>query len=282
MSEEPVCPFQSEEAFWSLRATFIQQSYGESREDYEKKVISKFARLKAAIQYDEITLWFEHDLFCQVNLLFLLSWLADQDLPGTQISLVSTDHYPSVENFKGMGQLTPAQLATLFRQRIFLDRQDLHLGRTCWTAYASGNPTHLESLLSGNFGQLIYLRNALVAHLERFPSLENGLNRTEQTMLTLLTANPLDQQEWVGEVLAQDFIYGFGDWQVIEYARWLSPALLALHGQVSITELGKQVLAGNQDLIRLGDYDRWLGGANLTVQSPGYRWNGRVGRLEAA
>lgn len=70
LSEGPVCPFQSEEAFWNLRAAFIHRSYGENRAVYEKKVISEFARLKEAARYDEITLWFEHDLFCQVNLLF--------------------------------------------------------------------------------------------------------------------------------------------------------------------------------------------------------------------
>jgi hypothetical protein len=57
--------------------------------------------------YDELILWFEHDLFDQLNLIQLLTWIRER-LPTTKpVSLVCIGSLPGRAEFKGLGELTP-------------------------------------------------------------------------------------------------------------------------------------------------------------------------------
>ena len=63
--------------FWKLRTEFITTSYGVTAEEYSQKTISEIERLHSIPEDSEICLWFEDDLFCQVNLWFTLNLLSD-------------------------------------------------------------------------------------------------------------------------------------------------------------------------------------------------------------
>jgi hypothetical protein len=70
--------------------------------------------------YDELILWFEHDLFDQLNLIQLLSYVHER-LPATKsVSLVCIGSFPGRPHFKGLGELTPGEFNSLFghRQRV--------------------------------------------------------------------------------------------------------------------------------------------------------------------
>ena len=66
------------DAFWKIRTEFIAASYGATAEEYAQKTVSEIERLPALPEDAEICLWFEDDLFCQVNLWFMLSVIADK------------------------------------------------------------------------------------------------------------------------------------------------------------------------------------------------------------
>ena len=87
-----------------------------------------------------------------------------------------------------------------------------------------------------------------------------------------------------------------GDWTVWHRLRELASgdaALITLDGVawdgpdlrgglVSITDLGREVLAGRADAVRLRGFDRWLGGVHLVAALGGdvaWRYDARVGRL---
>ena len=63
--------------------------------------------------YDELILWFEHDLFDQLNLVQLLSWIRARLPRSTEVTLVSIGSFPNRPGFKGMGELTPSELRVL-------------------------------------------------------------------------------------------------------------------------------------------------------------------------
>lgn len=66
---------------------------------------------------DELILWFEHDLFDQLNLIQLLTWICDH-LPATKpVSLICIGSFPGRPDFKGLGELTPDELASLLETR---------------------------------------------------------------------------------------------------------------------------------------------------------------------
>ena len=63
--------------------------------------------------YDELVLWFEHDLFDQLNLIQLLTHLGGRPR-SKPVTLICIDRYPGHPNFKGLGELAPRDLAALF------------------------------------------------------------------------------------------------------------------------------------------------------------------------
>src|ERR1700682_2469464 len=65
--------------------------------------------LLAFRDHEEIVLWFEHDLYDQLQLIQILDFLATQDRGQTAVSLICTDTY--------LGPLEPAQLADRFETR---------------------------------------------------------------------------------------------------------------------------------------------------------------------
>ena len=50
-------------------------------------------------------------------------------------------------------------------------------------------------------------------------------------------------------------------------------------GTVTLTELGRSVLAGKTDHVRLAGIDEWRGGVHLTGAEPAWRWDVETERL---
>ena len=65
---------------------------------------------------DEMILWFEHDLFDQLNLIQVLDRLVRVETEAP-VSLICIGSFPGRPNFKGLGQLTPDELASLLETR---------------------------------------------------------------------------------------------------------------------------------------------------------------------
>ena len=56
--------------------------------------------------YRELVLWYEHDLFDQLNLIQLLTWIRDHLPASKPVSLSCIDWYPGGPSFKVLGELT--------------------------------------------------------------------------------------------------------------------------------------------------------------------------------
>src|SRR5205085_2959727 len=67
--------------------------------------------------YRELVLWFEHDLFDQLNLVQLLDWIASRPRLAGRVSLICVGSFPGKPDFKGLGELTPPDIAALFETR---------------------------------------------------------------------------------------------------------------------------------------------------------------------
>lgn len=61
---------------WQVRAEFIQKNYsGAADLNYYKNSYQEILKIKSIPSEAKIYLWFEEDLFCQVNLWFILNYL---------------------------------------------------------------------------------------------------------------------------------------------------------------------------------------------------------------
>src|SRR6266446_8149797 len=100
-----------------IRALHLSDYYGVDLESCEKDLLEQERILQSYPIHEEVVLWFEHDLFCQVNLLYLLNWFAHHDLGKTKVTLVCIGQFPGFEKFRGLGQLNADQLTSLLDTR---------------------------------------------------------------------------------------------------------------------------------------------------------------------
>ena len=58
-----------------IRSKFLSQNYGGTEQDYYLKTVSEFQKIEHITPNSDINLWFEEDLFCQVNFWFIIHLL---------------------------------------------------------------------------------------------------------------------------------------------------------------------------------------------------------------
>lgn len=297
LHEGPVPAGLDPAALRRVRAEFIAASGWAPFE----QVLADFERRDAALERalaggDEITLWFEHDLYDQLQLAQILDWLSGQDRRTLRAGLICIGEHPEHPRFHGLGQLTPAQLAALLPARRPVGARELELGRIAWAAFRSRDPSHLQALVDGDLSALPFLAGALIRHLEQLPSLRGGLARSERQILELLAADPAHPRSpsalFVAAAEAEERNY-MGDTTFLQHLRGLAdgprplvtlPADLARiapgdRASVRITADGLAVLAGELDWPALHPLDRWLGGVHLRGAAPPWRWDPERRRL---
>ncbi|MEM7105866.1 MAG: DUF1835 domain-containing protein [Bacteroidota bacterium] len=269
LCEGPVNELSTEKEFWDRRATFLAEKGPESSSDiFLDKVLSEVNKLKHLKKYEEVVLWFEFDLFCQVNLIFILSKLHQSGvIESTRISLICPKDHPEIENFRGLGQLSPAQLEALFPSRIQLTQQDLEIGNRAWDAYSAKDPELLIGLAIEDFGQLDCLHDALQLHFQRFPALESGLSLPERVILESLMTNHMSLKELLYAFWAKLPGYGFGDIQIIEIINHLVPQYVTKREKYVININGLNTLAGKLNLRKSGKGKIYIGGYSLNSNS---------------
>ena len=287
----------SEVEFRRVRARHLADAYGVDLEKCEKELHEQEEALSRFRDHEEVVLWFEYDLFCEIQLIYLLDWFAQRDLGQTKLSLICVAEFPGIEAFHGLGQLNEAQLASLFPQRQNVTAAQLQLGSKAWAAYSSSNPKEIESLLDSDLSPLPFLKSALVKHLRRFPSTDNGLGRIGNVGLELIAKGFGHFRSLFPAFVRSEPEYGFGDAQLYLELKRLTDAsapLLKLSGGVDrakmdaaqmllssfeITEHGKAVLAGDQDFVASNGIDHWLGGVHLEGNEAQWRWEERAQEL---
>jgi len=283
------------------RARFLAAAYELKLEDCQKDLRSQEDWLRGFSEHDETVLWFEHDLFCQINLIYLLDWFSKQS-GRTRLSLICVSEFPGVEDFRGLGQLTGEQLASLFDKRQEVTQAEFRLAVRAWAAYCSADPQGIERLLEKDTLAMPFLRQALRLHLMRFPSVRNGLGRIENATLELISNGPIGFKSLFPNFANAEPVYGIGDSQFWCALKRLGEAAYplitidapAVHerelkpnwrhdASFELTETGRAVLAGERDFVDANGVDLWLGGVHL-VDGSGWRWdedNGRLARRDA-
>jgi hypothetical protein len=280
-----------------VRAQHLSIQYEIDLEETTNKLLEQDRVLSDSGHHDEVVLWFEHELFCQVNLLYLLHRFAGAEIGSTRLSLINIGSFPGKENFRGLGELNVEELASLFPGRQQLTRQELELGATAWEAYCSADPTAIEALLTQDTSALPFLETALRAHLYRFPSLQNGLGKIENSGLGLIANGFHKFKEVFPRFIVAEQVYGLGDTQFWFSLRELASVpvpLLTLVGSenavglrcdvihdvdLEITDIGRAVLKNEADHVALNGIDCWLGGVQLSGSHQIWRWDTENQRL---
>jgi hypothetical protein len=249
------------ENFWKTRFEFLNKNYKVSKSWFIEKTLKEYRSLCNHKQQDHIVLWFEYDLFCQINMIAVLSWLK-ANRKYAQISLVCSGNEDSSDKLYALNELSNDQLLKLYENRTVLSQDDIEYADYVWQLYCSDNPMRLENIKEVENHQFDYLSDAIVAHLQRFPSIKNGLNNMENNILNLAdTHQPESKKVLLKTILKNQGMLGFGDSQYERTLHRLKP-LFSSFNPVKLTKKGKEILDHQTSYYScIQDNDVYLGGA---------------------
>ncbi len=263
------------ESFWKTRFEFLNKNYKVSKSWFIEKTLKEYRSLCNHKQQDHIVLWFEYDLFCQVNMLAVISWLKTHRR-HVQISLVCSGYEDDSSRLYGLNELTDDQIQAHFKSRVALSQNDIEYADYVWQLYCSDNPIRLENLSDFELYKFRYLEDALKAHLRRFPAIKNGLNEIENRVLQVAAEGKSSSKKALMSNLLQDQgWYGFGDTQYQRILKNLRP-LFHSFNPVRLSKKGKEILENKDNYYAtLRDTEAYLGGA----LKYNYLYNSEAGRI---
>jgi hypothetical protein len=240
----------------------------------------------------EYVLWFEADLYDQLQIIQILDRLRELAVPPERIHLVSAGEFPGVARFGGLGQLDHSGLMRLLQDAVPLEQGDLDTAAKAWQAFTAGDPGGLNEITRVSSPVFRFLGEAFGRLQQEYPWLTDGLSLTQRRILLAIESDATTAGEAFQEAGRRERRPYLGDWSAYAIMRDLAaadPPLLEIEGDatpsdpefrsqaVSLTEYGSGVLAGATEFEGV---DRWIGGVHLTASADGgggrrWRWRWR-------
>ena len=277
-----------------VRAKFLAEGLDMDGAELQRNFLLRDAHLGSARDYDRVVLWFEHDLYDQLQILQLLDWFAENSI-GEKLWMICIDHFEGIDPFHGLGQLTEDNFKSLVGTEVPVDAPMLDLGQKAWAAFRSDNPSAWAGLLEEDLTSLPFLSASVLRFLEEFPAPQTGLGRTERGILEVLESDEMGPGPLFQAVLLKEEAPFMGDWSFWRLVEELTsgpvPFLTTRSGKrfrhppeleemdvfiaqlLKPTDEGRAVLAGGADRVALGGYHRWFGNVEMKSGEVVWRWD---------
>ncbi|MFI5207384.1 MAG: DUF1835 domain-containing protein [Gemmatimonadales bacterium] len=261
-----------------VRARFIAERLWGNEADVRAEMESRDAALDGCGECAEVILWFEHDLYDQLQLIQILHRFATQGPDPGRLTLACEAEY--------IGMMSVERVRALHRRRVPVTRDHVALAAAAWGAFTASEAARISRLLEDDTSALPFLGSALRRHLEEFPAMRTGLSRSEQQALEVIQGGAIPMAEAFPRAHHQreDAVF-LGDvvfaWYLERMSRVAVPLLLREDGtpvtpmrdgeersawwahRVRLTDAGRAVLEGKDNAVALNGIDRWLGGVHL-------------------
>jgi hypothetical protein len=274
LHEGPVPPNASLEETSAVRERYLaSRGYGNPI-----RIIADLQRRDAllgrAAEFEEVILWFEHDLYDQLQLLQILTVLEEQKLEPGRIALVQIDHY--------LGMMTADEISPLLARRRTVTAAIFQSARRAWNRFTAASAAELDRAAGEDAIGLPFLRTALKRLCEEYPWRRDGLSRSQRQALEAVAQGPARVDELFRRSQAREEAPFLGD---AAFAKILDdlrasqgPLIEGEEGDLVPSALGRRILAGDADWLESVPLDRWIGGVHLTATQP-VRWDDDAGRL---
>jgi hypothetical protein len=239
-------------------------------------------------RFDTIDLWIDPDPNAQLILIWMLEYLRPHEAIVSKLNLVQAD--------VPIGNYPVDEVAEWRIPAIKIRNGHLEMAGSVWQAWRAPTPRDWFNLLSTDLSLLPLLRPAAIALLEELPGLATGLGATEMRMLELISEGNASPPDVFPGHEKRNERRTFDYWQIGALLDGLAdapaPAISGLDGgpftvemhddrdrherynrsRLSLTELGKAILAGRDDFSRHNPIHRWWGGTELTNDRL-WRWD---------
>ncbi|MFD2200877.1 DUF1835 domain-containing protein [Shivajiella indica] len=197
--------------FFKIRAKFIKETFNTSEDFYYSKTAGEFEKLVAIPDDSKVCLWFGNDLFCQVNMWFVISLFADRS--NIQVYRIFPANIDSYGTCKGFAVSNAEMLEQSYASREIFRPEDMELGKNLWTAFKHGDFIKLKELSKVSSNCFQHLDKVCQAHMDRFPK-DNSLGRPEKIVKEILETKSTNFQDVFMEFSNREGIYGLGDLQL--------------------------------------------------------------------
>ena len=239
----------------------------------------------------QVVLWFEHDLYDQLQLLDVLA-LAHGAEAAPELIVIGS--FPGKPSFAGLGELTASELETLWPSRRRAEPAALQAAASAWAAVQASEPTTLVEWATRETAQLPFLAPALRRLLEELPAPADGLSRTERShsrrsppapahlrprslprndsrrLRSSATRGSTERSRCSGKGTTR--LLESDDGTPLPPPPPLGDGQLFTRLQLRLTASGERTLRGETDRVELLGIDRWIGGTHITSDNT-WRWD---------
>jgi hypothetical protein len=292
LHEGPV-PEVADAQLRDVRLRFLTGADREAGMDPERRDFEKRDAALAAGRDGEYVLWFEADLYDQLQIAQILARLAELRVPAERITLICIGEYLGIAHFGGLGELRPDQLEGLPEvAAVTLSEDALALATRAWAALRAPDPRGLAAIVAARSPELRFMPEAFDRLGREYPWTRDGLSLTERRLLAAIAEGAATAGEAFVRGAAREARPYLGDtWAfaaIERLARAEVPLLSAgagtvdRHSALALTETGRRVLDGAADHVALNGIDRWVAGVHLVGRSPPWRWDDGIEAIVAS
>jgi hypothetical protein len=285
LHEGPVPAGLDDDGLRRARAEFLAGADGGDTAEALRRLTDR-DRALAGGRAGDYLLWFEADLYDQLQTAQILAALGDLGVGPGRVTLVCIGEFPGIPHFGGLGELEPEQLGGLLDTAATpLTAEALDLGAAAWAALRAPDPGGLGQIVASRSPQLRFLGEAFDRLAREYPSTRDGLSLTERRILaaTPEAGTPAGTVfARLGEREARPYLGDLFFFRIVARLAGAPVPLLELDppgGRVDAgtrlrrTEAGDRVLRGEADHVALNGIDRWVGGVHLHGPEARWRWD---------
>jgi len=269
-----------------IRAGYLAGYDGVERAGAMRQFTERDQALEAS-RDGEYVLWFEADLYDQLQITEILARLADLGVPAGRITLICIGEHAGIARFGGLGELTAGQLRELPHTNACarLTPAALELATRAWAAFRAPTPEALGTIAATRLAELRFLGEAFDRLSREYPAVRDGLSLTERRVLAAVAdgapdagtafvrAQARESRPYLGDstCFARMDRLAEGPHPLLRLDRPGRPVQRAT--TVHLTDSGARVLAGQDDQVALNGIDRWIGGVHLNGHHVPWRWD---------
>ncbi len=290
LHEGPI-PDAEDDLFGLIRSKYLADGDKDDANDILADFKDRLALMRHHNRFERIELWFEHDLYDQLQILQILDMLARLGRINT-VFLVQAPTYLGMQTPDNIRRFEELGLPVLDRMFAFASR--------AWRAYVYAGPTAINKIRQEPIPGFPFMGQALLRALQELPG-PDGLSRTQRQILYSLdrgVARPgmlfaqvqnMEEAIFLGDMSFFKILSGLQYCQrpvLTGLPQEFKPQILSdgpqrkefITSPLHITEFGKDVLSGKADFLSENGLHRWWGGRELTT-SDHWRWDDETENL---
>jgi len=244
-----------------IRAKYISSiGLGEFNKIYQE-FKARDSKLTSFKRYHKIYLWFESDIYDQLQLIQILDWFRKYAQDSTNIYIINIKK-PLITSSE------EEILDYLIFDKERVRKSHYILAKKAWYAFGADTPYTWYRLLFDDIKALPNMKPTIFRVLEEYPNSLNGLNRTEYQILKVINSGEespkkiyiktqkMEERPFMG---AGVFSYNLRNLSQLNLLNYMENGK-----RFKITSFGERVLKSEDFLYKHKKLDRWIGGVHLS------------------